>query len=114
MSTSTLTSKGQTTVPKDIRDHLKLEPGDRIEFLLDELGRVFLVPAKLPLASLAGSLRNRAKKHPITLEEMDQAIAAGASASTIDRSSGLASKEGGRALGDRAAEGAPAKRGRAR
>ena len=66
MSTSTLTSKGQTTVPKDIRDLLELKPGDRIEFLLDEAGRVYLVPAKLSLESLAGSLRHRAKERPVT------------------------------------------------
>lgn len=34
MSTATLTSKGQTTVPKEIREHLRLHAGDRIEFVI--------------------------------------------------------------------------------
>ena len=34
MTTFTLTSKSQTTVPKDILDHLHLLPGDRIEFVI--------------------------------------------------------------------------------
>ena len=46
MSTSTLTSKGQTTIPKDIRKRLNLHPGDRLECVIDEDGRV-LVLARL-------------------------------------------------------------------
>lgn len=36
MPTSTLTSLGQTTIPKSIRDALHLQPGDRIEFIVEE------------------------------------------------------------------------------
>jgi AbrB family looped-hinge helix DNA binding protein len=39
MSSSILTSKGQTTIPKDIRKRLNLLPGDRLEFVIDEGGR---------------------------------------------------------------------------
>jgi antitoxin PrlF len=44
MPTSSITSKGQTTIPKEIRDHLHLKPGDRIEFVTDEDGRVVVLP----------------------------------------------------------------------
>jgi AbrB family looped-hinge helix DNA binding protein len=40
MSTSTLTSKGQTTIPKDVRKRLNLHPGDRLEFVIDDDGCV--------------------------------------------------------------------------
>jgi antitoxin PrlF len=43
MSISTLTSKGQTTIPKDIRKRLNLQPGDRLEFVIDEDGRVLVL-----------------------------------------------------------------------
>jgi antitoxin PrlF len=36
---STITAKGQTTVPKEIRDRLKLKPGDKIEYVVDEKGQ---------------------------------------------------------------------------
>jgi AbrB family looped-hinge helix DNA binding protein len=39
MSSSILSSKGQTTIPKDIRKWLNLHPGDRLEFVIDEDGR---------------------------------------------------------------------------
>ena len=36
---ATITTKGQVTVPKPIRDKLRLRPGDRIDFVLDDVGR---------------------------------------------------------------------------
>ena len=47
MST-TLTSKGQVTIPKHIRDALGLGPGSAVDFELDEQGRVVLKPARAP------------------------------------------------------------------
>lgn len=47
MSTSTLTSKGQITIPKDVRKRLNLQPGDRLEFVIDEDGRVLVLPASI-------------------------------------------------------------------
>jgi AbrB family looped-hinge helix DNA binding protein len=72
MSTSTLTSKGQTTIPKDVRKRLNLHPGDRLEFVIDEDGRVLLLPATLDVSELAGMLKRPAK--PVTVAEMNQAI----------------------------------------
>jgi len=69
---SAITVKGQMTLPKPIRERLRLKPGDRVKFFVDTNGRVFLLP-KLPASALRGMLR--ARKHA-TLEEMDEAIAA--------------------------------------
>jgi len=72
MSTSTLTSKGQTTIPKDIRKRLNLHPGDRLEFVIDEDGRVLVLPASIDVAELAGVLKPPAR--PVTVEDMNRAI----------------------------------------
>jgi antitoxin PrlF len=72
MSTSTLTSKGQTTIPKDIRERLNLHPGDRLEFVIDEDGRVLVLPASIDASELAGMLKPPAK--PVTVAEMNRAI----------------------------------------
>ena len=54
MSTSTLTSTGQTTIPKDIRKRLNLHPGDRLEFVIDRDGRVLVLAASIDASALAG------------------------------------------------------------
>lgn len=56
MPTATLTSKGQTTILREIREHLRLRPGDRMEFIIDEDGRVLIIPISLDAAELAGIL----------------------------------------------------------
>ena len=75
MSTSTLTSKGQTTIPKDIRDRLNLKPGDRIKFMVNADGSVTLVAANLTVRQLRGILPK--PERPATIEEMNDAIAEG-------------------------------------
>jgi len=45
---TTLTSKGQVTIPKAIRDRLGLKPGHRVEFAADREGRVIVSPVKAP------------------------------------------------------------------
>jgi antitoxin PrlF len=77
MAVATLTSKGQTTIPKEIRDLLGLEPGDKLDFVIEADGRVVLRPATRDVRELRGLLRRKGKK-PVTLEQMDQAIAEGA------------------------------------
>lgn len=72
MSTSTLTSKGQTTIPKDIRERLNLHPGDRLEFVIDEDGRVLVLPASIDASELAGMLKPPAK--PVSVADMKRAI----------------------------------------
>lgn len=73
---STLTSKGQTTIPKSIRDRLKLKPGDRVDFVVEDDGKVTLVPITVPISSLYGALPRPAK--PLTLEKMRSAVLEGA------------------------------------
>lgn len=76
MTTSTLTSKGQTTIPRAVREHLHLRPGDRLEFIIDEAGQVRLLPATQDVRQLKGLLP--APKRPVSLDQMEQAIADGA------------------------------------
>lgn len=72
MSTSTLTSKGQTTIPKDVRKRLNLQPGDRLEFVIDEDGRVLVLPASIDASELAGMLKSPART--VSVEDMNRAI----------------------------------------
>ena len=75
MQESKLTVKGQTTLPKDVREALQLEPGDTLRYLMLE-GEVRIVKAR-PVSELRGMLR-RPKQPRVTLAEMDDAISAGA------------------------------------
>lgn len=77
---SAITAKGQATIPKAIRDHLHLKPGDRVKFFVHPDGTVVLLP-KLPITSLRGIVKPR--RRPVTIEEMDDAVAAGASAGML-------------------------------
>ena len=67
-----MTSKGQITVPKDVRMKLNLKPGDRVRFVIEADGRVRLWPAKRDITSLRGVLPK--PKRALTIEEMDDAI----------------------------------------
>jgi len=73
MPISTITEKGQTTIPKKIRDHLKLQPGDRIDFFIENNGKVVLEPAILDVKELEGILRRPGIK-VVPVEEMKKAI----------------------------------------
>ena len=77
MTIATLTSKGQTTIPKHVRDHLKLSPGDKLDFVIEPEGRVVIRPAKLDVRTLKGMLRRRGGR-VLSIEEMNAAIASGA------------------------------------
>jgi antitoxin PrlF len=71
-----VTSKGQLTVPKAIRDQLKLKPGTEVRFTLDQSGGVTLKPLNYDFRSIRGIVKSR-RKHPPTIEEMNEDIAAG-------------------------------------
>ncbi|MGA9867901.1 MAG: AbrB/MazE/SpoVT family DNA-binding domain-containing protein [Acetobacteraceae bacterium] len=73
---SAITVKGQATIPKAIREHLHLKPGDRVKFFVHPDGSVVLLP-KLPASALRGIVSPR-RKRPVTTEEMNEAVAAGA------------------------------------
>lgn len=72
---ATLTSKGQVTLPKALREKLSLSAGDRVEFILDDDDQSLRLVAKhTPLSRLKGMLPQPQKA--VTLDEMDQAIQA--------------------------------------
>jgi AbrB family looped-hinge helix DNA binding protein len=77
MTVATLTSKGQTTIPKQVREHLKLNPGDKLDFVIESEGRVVIRPAKLDVRELKGLLKRRDGK-VLSIEEMNAAIGRGA------------------------------------
>jgi AbrB family looped-hinge helix DNA binding protein len=82
MMESAITSKGQATIPKAIRDHLRLKPGDRIKFFVHPDGSVVHLP-KIPVSALRGVVRPRG--HTVSLDEMTEAVAAGAAHLPRDR-----------------------------
>jgi AbrB family looped-hinge helix DNA binding protein len=69
---ATITSKGQLTIPKEIRNKLDLKAGDKVEFIFDENGRLEIIPITSSVKRLKGMLPPPAR--PLTLEEMDNAI----------------------------------------
>ncbi len=73
---ATMTSKGQVTFPKSIRDLLKLETGDKFDFRLQDDGKLLVVPITASVTQLKGMLP--APKKAVSLEEMEVAIAKGA------------------------------------
>ena len=79
MIQSTLTSRGQTTLPKAVREALGLRPGDRLVYVIED-GAVRICRPR-SILELAGCLEDYATDPPMTLEEMDEAIAEGAAAS---------------------------------
>ncbi|MCE5309226.1 MAG: type II toxin-antitoxin system PrlF family antitoxin [Acidobacteriales bacterium] len=78
MALSTLTSKGQVTIPKPIREKLRIEPGHRLDFQLAPSGEVVIKVLNRDLRNLKGIVKSP-RHTPVTLAEMDRAIAAGSS-----------------------------------
>lgn len=72
MSTATITSKGQITIPAIVRNSLGVEAGDRVEFIEVEPGRFELVAATQPVTALKGLVRKPAA--PVTIAAMNEAI----------------------------------------
>jgi AbrB family looped-hinge helix DNA binding protein len=71
MASATVTSKGQITLPKSVRDRLGIEAGDRLEFIESEQG-FLVVPATRDIRALKGIV-GRPKK-PVTIEDMNSAL----------------------------------------
>jgi antitoxin PrlF len=80
MTTSTLTSKGQITIPKEIREQVQLRIGQRVQFDVDTKGRLILTPQVHDILSLKGIIRSR-RRRSVTVREMNEAIAEGFSRS---------------------------------
>ncbi len=72
MSEAKMTSKGQITVPKDVRVKLNLKPGDRVRFVIEADGRVRLWPAKRDVSELRGILPK--PRRTASVEDMEASI----------------------------------------
>lgn len=73
---SAITVKGQATIPKPIREHLGLQPGDRVKFFVHPDGSVVLLP-KVSASAIRGMVKSR-NARPVTTQQMTEAVAAGA------------------------------------
>jgi AbrB family looped-hinge helix DNA binding protein len=78
---SAITTKGQATIPKAIREHLGLKSGDRVKFFIHPDGSVVLLP-KRPATVLRGVVKARRRA---SIDEMNEAAAAGAAANALPR-----------------------------
>ena len=74
MSTATITSKGQITIPKDIRAFLNLQSGDKINFIVDDQGAVNFVPITKSITTLKGSVAKPSK--PVSIDDMNATVKA--------------------------------------
>jgi antitoxin PrlF len=70
---SAITVKGQATIPKAVREHLGLKPGDRLKFFFHPDGSVVLLP-KRPALALRGIVKST-RQWPVTIDEMTNAAA---------------------------------------
>ena len=68
---ATLTGKGQTTIPKEIRDRLRMKPGDRISFTLMPDGTVIMRVKRKSVMKLAGLLYKKGRK-PVSIERLSR------------------------------------------
>jgi len=73
MTTATITSKGQITIPSAIRTDLHVVPGDRVEFVKVAEGRYEVVVATKDITSLKGIVKSN---KVVSIEEMNDAIKA--------------------------------------
>jgi antitoxin PrlF len=73
MASATMTSKGQVTIPVEVRRELHLDAGDRIEFLRNEgTGRYEMIPKTLSVQALKGIVPK--PKRPVSIQDMNEAI----------------------------------------
>jgi antitoxin PrlF len=73
MTLATLTTKGQVTIPKVVRDSLRLHAGDKVEFVITESREALLRPITKKVDDVFGRLHMTGRK-PISIEKMDAGI----------------------------------------
>lgn len=71
--TSTITTKGQVTIPKHIRDSLHLDTGDKVEFIFKD-NEVIIKPITKKASDVAGLLSKYRKDNAVSIEDMNEAI----------------------------------------
>lgn len=77
MTKSTVTSKGQVTIPKEIRVSAMIHEGTEIDFQLQNDGSILIIPIQRHISELKGVIKSKRKK-PVSLSEMKKAITDGA------------------------------------
>ena len=73
MPIATVTSKGQITLPKAVRDVLRVDTGDQVDFVISEQGEVTVLPVTVDVTELRGMLK-RPGQRAVSVEEMNAAI----------------------------------------
>jgi antitoxin PrlF len=73
MPSSTITAKGQTTIPKAIREHLGVGAGDRVDFVVQPDGTIVVEPAVHQVGALKGLLARKGQR-PVSVDAMHEAI----------------------------------------
>ena len=73
MIASTISERGQTTIPVEIQKHLNVKKGDKLQYFLEANGRVSLIPKSLSVKDLANVLPH--PKKVVSVEEMNRTIA---------------------------------------
>jgi AbrB family looped-hinge helix DNA binding protein len=76
MPAATLTSKGQLTLPRQVRELLKVGTGDAVDFIIGADGEIRLRAGHVDVRDLQGLLHKPGRR-PVTLDEMDDAIERG-------------------------------------
>jgi AbrB family looped-hinge helix DNA binding protein len=74
MSRARITSKGQTTIPQEIREFLNIHPGDSIDFIVLDNGTVEVRPAYIDVRDLSGILKKEVGNKIVSVEEMNRSI----------------------------------------
>ena len=74
MAAATITSKGQVTIPKEVREDMGVSAGDRLDFVRMEDGNYAVLPASHSVKALKGIIPK--PKKPVSLKDMDAAIRA--------------------------------------
>jgi AbrB family looped-hinge helix DNA binding protein len=70
MTATTITTKGQVTIPKRLRDSLGLKPGNKVTFGVDESGHATIIPIGKPAKSRFAGVRGKLKNDPLTTDEI--------------------------------------------
>jgi AbrB family looped-hinge helix DNA binding protein len=76
MARAKLTSKGQITIPKAVRERLNIEPGDRLVFREQPDGSIVIEAETADVLALAGTLKSRVRR--VTVDDMSDAASGGA------------------------------------
>ena len=74
MKSSTISSKGQVTIPKKIREFLKVGTSDKIVFIPFEEGKVIITKKENNVSTLFGMFKHRSRGKPVSLKKMNEVI----------------------------------------